>query len=247
MSSALEIDGKQLYPIKDIADLVTYSRDYITRLAREQKIVATYVGRQWYVDLNSLKSYVDTINAEQEIRKKQLRLERKRERELRAVAEQQNTLQLKRVQSLHARSLSVATFVLLVGLFSGYVVYEHDMLSSRLIKTPVVSTQVAQAPQPVRTTVSDQSNGPVSDMGAVVVAVPTSSVHSFSADPTHGILLMPQGTSSASATVDMLFSDTVEIYELSDGTQVAAKVDESGRVVGALVPLIEVPVNVRKW
>ena len=54
MSVTFEIDGKKLQSIKSAAKLTSYSRDYITRLAREQKIVASFIERKWFIDIESL-------------------------------------------------------------------------------------------------------------------------------------------------------------------------------------------------
>jgi hypothetical protein len=79
MSASIDINGKKLLPIKEAISKVDYSRDYLTRLAREKKIVATQIGRMWYVDVDSVKNYHAVAQAEQEIKKRQLSDERKRE------------------------------------------------------------------------------------------------------------------------------------------------------------------------
>jgi len=57
-----------------------YTNDYVTRLAREKKIRASRSGRQWFVDVDSLRSFI----AESEQFKKQnserVREERRKER-----------------------------------------------------------------------------------------------------------------------------------------------------------------------
>ena len=44
MSTSFEINNIALVPIKDAAKSVAYSRDYVARLAREKKIVASQIA-----------------------------------------------------------------------------------------------------------------------------------------------------------------------------------------------------------
>ena len=79
MSTTIKINGVTLVPIKDAATQISYTRDYVARLAREGKIVATQVGRQWFVDLTSLQNFSEEASAQEAARKLALRLERKLE------------------------------------------------------------------------------------------------------------------------------------------------------------------------
>lgn len=128
MSRTLDINGRLLHPVKEAAASVSYSRDYVTRLARENKIIATNVGRQWFVDLESLKGYIENVSIEQEIRKKQLSFDRIKEREIREATIKQHTLHLGKVKMLNVKAVLVASFVLSLGLFSGFVA--HLLISS---------------------------------------------------------------------------------------------------------------------
>ena len=44
MATSIKINGVTLMPIKDAASSISYSRDYVARLAREGKIVAELAG-----------------------------------------------------------------------------------------------------------------------------------------------------------------------------------------------------------
>ena len=68
MLAQVKINGDTFLPIKEAAKLVLYSRDYVARLAREQKIVAMQVERQWFVDTVSLKNFAETAELEQTVR-----------------------------------------------------------------------------------------------------------------------------------------------------------------------------------
>lgn len=246
MMSALEIDGKSLSPIKEAASITAYSRDYITRLAREGKIVASYVGRQWFVDIDSLKGYAESVSLEQEIRKRQLSEERKRERQLREVAESQRTLHLKKVNSFHARSVVAASFVLGFGLVSGFTSYQ-------LLTSPSAMNAGIQTAQVVKQVVSQTDLMPA-QTGAAVDPSGTTAQNKISkltasaeqrglGDVSQGVLLLPEGGSTTD--VSALFSDRVEVRQSSDGSRVVVPVDAAGNQVGNEMPFVVVPVNER--
>ena len=50
---------KNLIPTKEAAELSGYTSDYLARLARSKKISARRVGHTWFVDSESLKSFLD--------------------------------------------------------------------------------------------------------------------------------------------------------------------------------------------
>lgn len=242
MTSTLEIDGKNLYPIKDAASLVSYSRDYITRLAREKKITATYVGRQWFVDLDSLKNYVDTSTLENEIRKKQLSAERKNEGQLRKVVEQQRTLHLKKAKSLHTRAAVTASLVLMFGLMTGLAT--HQSISNSNVSQPQVAntydTQINQLPDPVPEVIVE----PVitkkdEDETGSVEYLHTQEIRPIG-DIRNGVLLFPDGNDT---NLENMLSDKVIIKDLPDGTKIVVRVDAAGREVGNAMPFIVVPVE----
>lgn len=236
MSSAIEIDGEILHPIREAAELVSYSRDYITRLAREEKIVATNLGRQWFISLDSLKAYVEASAMEQSIRKKQLSEERKREREIREVSEKQNNLHLKRAESLHIRAVVAASLVLSFGLLGGFVTQQFISYSEPQ------QAQVSSANEIYTSQFSQQSANISSVVEAGLSKELESSRREISklGDASDGILLMPsQGASDAKK----MFSDDVMIMTLSDGTKVVVQVDGEGNVSGNRVPFVTIPVE----
>lgn len=241
MMSALEIDGRYLSPIKEAAVVTTYSRDYITRLAREGKIVASYIGRQWFVDVESLRGYAASVALEQEIRKRQLSEERKRQRQLREVTESQRTLHLKKADSLHTRSLIAASLVLSFGLISGFVTYQL-MSASFAVKTGVQTAQVVKQVMP-------EANMMPAQTGAAVIPSNDTSKKSASVEQrglggvSEGVLLLPE--TGVVEDVSALFSDNVEVRQAADGSRVVVPVDASGNQIGNEVPFVVVPVNHR--
>jgi len=84
MSDTIIINDKTYHAIRCATDAVSYSADYVTRLAREKKILAVQLGRRWYVHIDSLQAYAAVQQQEQTIRQKHLRAERQRERETRS-------------------------------------------------------------------------------------------------------------------------------------------------------------------
>jgi len=63
-------------PAKEAAALLSYTPDYVAKLAREHLIVAEQRGRQWFVDPDSLKLFSLKKEAAARERKVQLRAER---------------------------------------------------------------------------------------------------------------------------------------------------------------------------
>lgn len=241
MADALEIDGKFLHPIKEAAELVSYSRDYITRLAREKKITAIYVGRQWFVDLKSLKAYVETSTLEQEIRKKQLSAERKHENQIREAAKEQHTLHLKKAESLHMRSMLVASLVLMFGVMTGVVTHQ---LISNPSQPQVASTydakEISSSIAIVPPTDIDSSTTSVNEAMSDFVEFRQMEELRLIGDIRNGVLLLP--TDDQASIAEML-SDRVVVREMPDGTEVVVRVDATGHEVGNAMPFITVPVE----
>lgn len=242
MAGALEIDGKILHPVRDAARSVSYSRDYITRLAREEKIIASNIGRQWFIDLDSLKQYIETISVEQEIRKKQLSEERKVERLAREASQKQRTLHLKKAKNLNTRAAVVASLVLISGLLSGFVVNEFlsSLKSSGSQVAATHSSQDIQDVASVSVAADDLGESSSSEDASSVTSQLTQELRSLG-DIQNGILLLP--SSSSSSDVSELFSDEIVVRELEDGTEVIVRVDEFGEVVGNPISFVTIPVK----
>ncbi|MCA9361991.1 hypothetical protein KC906_01320 [Candidatus Kaiserbacteria bacterium] len=240
MEGALKIDGNQLCPIRVAAEETSYSRDYITRLAREKRIVASYIGRKWFVDLGSLKAYADSAALEQEVRRKQLREERKREREMTEQVAQERAREQKKARTIHARAVATASFVLACGLLGGWGFQLVLPLQSMSTWPLVPNSENQHSLLPAQAVHSTQLESAASQTPMVRQwsGAASSSMHELG-DINEGFLLLPQATS----TVNMLFSDAVVVQELVDGTRVVVRVDAAGRPVGNSVPFVVVPVS----
>lgn len=236
MSNAIEIDGKILHPVKEATNFVSYSRDYITRLAREEKIVASTIAGQWFVDIDSLKLYESLSALEQDVRKSQLSEERKRERQIRDAVEKQNSLHDKKEASLHQRALVTAALVLGFGLTGGYAIHQVTSLTnpqqaqlantfnSAEIVNPNSEIKVAE-PQTIQ--IESEEAG-----------LATQEVKSLG-DVNNGILLLPSGTT---LDTEEIFSDMVIVKKMSDGSERVVRVDGEGNLVGQEIPFVRVPV-----
>lgn len=239
MQSILEINGKNLCSIRDAARNTSYSRDYITRLAREGKITANHIGRQWFVDIDSLQAYAETVALEQEVRKQQLSEERKRERQLREVVEATRAREMKSAQRFEFQAVLVSLFVLCTGLSAGTITYQfltspsyqatqfsHRIAAVQLNTQPAL---VSESAEPQRSVIAQEVPA------TIVSASATRSVQSLG-DVDTGILLLPHATT----TVTELFSDAVSIETLPDGTSVVRRLDVYGQPVGNPVPYVAV-------
>lgn len=123
MAATIEINGATLISVKDAAVAVSYTRDYVARLAREGKIVASQVGRQWFVDLTSLKSFSTNSEAHEAIRKNQLRDERKRELVAKQQIENLHATAAQQIKGMRFESVAVAASALCLGLLVGFGSY----------------------------------------------------------------------------------------------------------------------------
>lgn len=250
MMSTLEIDGRTFASIKEAAQLTSYSRDYVTRLAREGKIAASYIGRQWFVDTVSLKNYTENIALEQEARKRLLSEERKQERRVREAVERKQTLRLKKASTLHTRSLVVASLVLGLGLLSGVTAVHllpstheavnanpSESLPSGTTRLSTITPQAESMPAQTSAATRQAATAPTLPASPVAASVTTEPL----GEVNEGVLLLP---SNGNATdVSGLFSDTVEVRTLPDGSSVVLRVDAAGNQIGTEVPFVVVPVT----
>jgi hypothetical protein len=245
MKSALEINGKQLAPIKAAAEATSYSRDYITRLAREEKIVASYIGRQWFVDVESLRRYAESTALDQEVRKRLLSDERKREQQLRLAVKQKHSTQMERTRKIPVHSLVASFLILGFGLTSGAFLYTVLPAHFSPEKFSLISDEVAQS---VLATTANRMPAQTSGAAAVTRTTlaeqtPRTAIVTEQSlgDVSEGVLLLP--AARGGQDVAELFSDTVAVRETRDGGQVVVLVDERGNQIGNPVPFVRVPVT----
>ncbi len=253
MSEHIEINGIKLLPIKDTAEAVSYSRDYVARLAREQKIVASQVGRQWYVDLLSLKSFSEIAEMESSVRKQQLSQERKREKDLKdQLAEIKSHLKVKS-KAVRPRARVMAVSVLAFGLLAGTGLYSalsffpqhaNDISLARVItdkKVPEIKPVVENELKVIDPELDLHQVAVVTQISEIPVFTEEVDIRFLSADTNNGILLLPKKADSETKTeIPELFSDYV-IVNFVDEDRGVVVYDKDGKVTE--LPFVAVPVD----
>ena len=73
MSELLSINGINFISASDAGKICKYTSDYITKLAREGKIEAKRMGRQWYVSPESLEAFVQRSQTLKKVRSAEIR------------------------------------------------------------------------------------------------------------------------------------------------------------------------------
>ena len=239
MSHSLEIDKKAMYDIRSASQETGYSRDHITTLARAQKIVATQVGRHWYVDLDSLRQYAKITELEQQIKQKHLSEERRLTREISQQVDTARQRQSEARISHHktakqAMVTMAAAFVLMLG---GVGLFGHDLLT--VGNTQMLSAATAPA---FLEPVSVKQSGAV-QLGDEMVPASTSFTNGAIevrqlADEEEAIVLLPKNLATSTA----VFSDEVEVVTASDGSSRLVPVGQSpeGGVPFVVLPVSEV-------
>jgi len=250
MSALIKINGIELVPLKAAALKVGYSRDYVARLAREGKIVAMQMGRNWSVDLDSLVHFSKEAEVQESLRKLDLSAERKSEL---VVKEKLLSLKERLVKkSIHHRrdAYAVTCATLALGFIVGASVYTAasfykypgtgDIAGSGLITleresesqvmlgaSSFVEPRVAPAPEVV-TTVLEQAVF----QGSADVRALTSEAE--------GILLLAQNyLASGDGTEAAFFSDPVAITYTGENSGVVKYTQVNGEI--AQYPFVMVP------
>lgn len=268
MSTQVEINGETFLPIRDAAKLVSYSKDYVARLAREQKIVASQIGRQWFIDTVSLKNFAETSDIELSVRKQQLSRERKREQAIKQeVLEISKSVKAKaKVAKLQAQL--VAVFVLGFGLLTGAGIYTTTTLfpsqssslarlggvapESTLIKVSSTNKDSQSVIEPSVITEARQDDSfAVAQPQATTLFTSVSEyplftdeaeIRSLSVKNSEGIFLLARdGDMSNPDVVESLFSDDVEVRYEEGSRGVISYERSTGEV--AEFPFVALPVN----
>jgi excisionase family DNA binding protein len=240
MSVPVKINGITFDTPKQAAIVFGYSRDYVTRLAREGKISASQIGRQWYVNLDSLKNYAEVSHIEADIRKAHLSAKRKQEQLLHSVKEQHETNREKTAAAAQKKAFVATGSVLAVGLLAGVFGYSalmtqssFDSAISQTTATNQYSQMAANAKTAMNTNASDTAVTR-SDTNTESSAIETTESIS------QGILVLPLGANTDPAAV---FSDEVRIYTATSGKQTAVLVDVNGVESDREIPFVLVPVK----
>ncbi len=211
MSASTTAHLPQLIPVKTAADLVPYSRDYITRLARDGRVIAVQIDRQWFVDRTSLLNFQTHSEIEDAVRSRRLSQLRKSElemRELRRVrletlSQKISTRRHSLVQTMLILVCGVGTGVLMLSA-AGVMNQSADSVLALVFKNtwsasaPLVGGVTFEATKLAESGVSEQTE-----------SLPLAG----------GIVLLPASAASATAATHF-FSDEVTVLMVSPTTGV---------------------------
>lgn len=234
-TTEIELNGHALISIKEAADRVSYSRDYLSKLARDGKVVATQVGRQWFVDFSSLENYLADLHLEKEAKKDALRRERQNELLARQANEEMQEVRSDRVFTATLPALTFATVVMIGGLVLGFALYHLDFVGSFGAGLNAVVANVSASPtvEPatrdvnsyvVASTTADREKE-IKNQAAVIYPVFTNEAEVRAlASVEEGIFLLPrEGSIKTEADIKVLFSDV-------ENVEVAFTADNFGEI-----------------
>jgi len=232
MTNALVFNNKKLLPIRDASSQVSYSKDYITRLAREGKITATWVGRQWFVDVESLKAYEVDAQAEQQLRQRRLSEERKRESELRVkLASRASDLVVKKARAPR-RALAAVGFAMLGGL----VVMAGVIQSFGVYTAPQSWSQAASVAESAKVQLAEQLPNEAMMPHFTLPATSTMAT-------TTGLVMLPMGAQEAEGfSAEQFLSDNVVTRTNTDGSVLLVAVD-ARTGTESVMPVIPIPLQ----
>jgi hypothetical protein len=115
MSQHLSVNGKVYLPSNELAATFGYSSDYLGKLARDEKILGTLIGRQWFIEPESLKTFLLKTEIQKKIRKEELSIQRKAEH----LAHQKELVQKIEATSQSSMAFAQAAVIVFCGLLVG--------------------------------------------------------------------------------------------------------------------------------
>ncbi len=148
MTQSLQVNEKEYLPSSELAQKFSYTSDYISKLARDEKILGTRVGRQWFIEPESLNVFIQKLEVEKKIHKENLSRQRKIERHI-VKNEKTKTSQTDNGSLLAiGQSITVLVCGLMVGAMS-WSVFTNDLNGSDLVQgMKAVSSLVAERTVP---------------------------------------------------------------------------------------------------
>lgn len=229
MASLIQLGNVQLLPVKEAAEFVPYSRDYVARLARAGKVVATQIDRQWFVDVISLQNFFAHATLEESVRKRHLSAFRKRDLEVRDVYRARLAAIAEKRNAVHRATFVQTGFILLCGVCAGFVFISIDHSRTPDYVLSVVETMMHGRSSSAAVVTSGTDADMLPGVNNPVVESDTSF------DVSRGIVVLPSASSSSS-TVEDFFSDpvTVEMTSTTSG-------NIRSTVSNVAVPFVRVP------
>ena len=234
MNPDLQLGSDQLLPVREAAKLMACSRDYVTRLAREDKITATQINHQWLIDVDSLKNFFAFSQYEIAVRKKHLREIRKNELLVRQdFSEKINSLKIN-LDQIGTKTTAISLTLLLCGIGTGLLLNFTNIY----IPLDKVAT-LAQIPQSVAT------NFLYTLTGENKIIVYDEWVSNFGLMErtdkllmSNGIIIFPANVSPDQNEIGNLFSDNTEIEMTGINT---GFVRTDGFQNGRSIPFVKIP------
>ncbi len=230
MESGIVIGNRTLVPLKVAASSVSYSRDYVARLAREGKIAAAQVNRQWYIDPVSLQNFCEHAQLEVLARSEYVRELRRNELESKDRWESFENNKKQRQEKTFTVSVYRTLVFVVCGLCAGFLVH----VALPLTQSASLPAQLGFLFDINRSDVEEKPQTPAAafweNIGNVYINDEAITID-------NGIVLLPSGTTSE-ASVEELFSDPVSIINTSSSTGVIS-IDEKG--VTTTMPFVRIP------
>lgn len=244
MATSIKINGVTLMPIKDAAASISYSRDYVARLARAGKIVASQVGRQWFIDLTSLQTFSEVALQNEDVRKAELRVERKKELHAKDEFITLEKRVREKIVSQRINAAAVTMSALGLGLTVGVTAYTAWLYIPTL---SVPADSFASATAPITQT---ENALPIATLPHQTMQLTTVMEQPIFADESEtrrlagaegGIFLLPKsGTVAGEEELKALFSDPVAVEFSAENSGVIFYENGEGGVDE--YPFVTVPV-----
>lgn len=240
---------ESLLPIKDAAQRVGYSRDYVARIAREGKVVAKQRGRQWYVSLASLEQFVADAAYEREVRRRYLSAERRAEREakerLAEVTQRNATLRARAPRVAGAAVVFVFAFGLGVASLLLNLTGAQQLAHWSFVPAaaPLARESVIVEYSEVPRTVSDRSIPSVRTEVPLTPHFATEREQSELAATADELLVLGQAGREFSdpASVSSFFSHPIVLGRDERGGWRIYRASEDGEPLGVGVPFVAIP------
>ena len=189
MSAQSTEKSAELLPVKIASELVPYSRDYITRLARDGRVTAVQIDRQWFINRTSLLNFHIHSEIEDSVRSRRLSLVRKNEIEARAARNTRLEILTKKLSGPRHQTLVQTVLILVCGIGTGVlmlsVLRAVDQNPNSVVASALQSdwptsplARVAQSPDPSwleKTSVSESTEK--MPIGGGIVLVPASATN----------------------------------------------------------------------
>lgn len=208
MSHSANIQDSHFLSAVEAGRQFGYTNDYIAKLAREKKISAARVGREWFVDAISLGNFIARSNESKRARAERIRQERKEERK-RTLEEIQGSavlvaaplLQPRSVALLKAGAISLSGFAFGTLMFMALPYMERSDIAS----ASVMDAMKVWASRLYSFNVTDTAGG----LGEVPPSEPSPTTQ-------QGMLVLPHDGGAGMHTAES-FSDEVTFTYDEDG------------------------------